>query len=210
MIKSSLLKKLYFDGKEFVTARETEKYCKSLKLDPERAIRNLLKRGYLLRIFKGIYYVRTPDEIMLGRDKYNHLELVAKGMELKGIKKWYFGTSTALKLNNMTHEHFTLDYVINDRLFRAKPVNIAGHKFRFLKIKSDLLAFGIVGKLIRHSDREKTILDIVYISRYNGVPEERIIMDVSEYASGMSERKINEYTRKYPESVRRIIRKVMA
>src|SRR4030043_563174 len=126
MIKSNLLlKKLAIDGKEFITSEELKRYCKSMGLNYEITIRHLVSRGYLIRIFKGIFYVKSLDEVKLGKSKYSHLELVAKGLELKGVKNWYFGLYTALKLNNMTHEHFAIDYVINDKLFRAKPIGIA-------------------------------------------------------------------------------------
>jgi hypothetical protein len=162
------------------------------------------------RIFKGIFYVKSLDEVKLGRSKYNYLELVAKGLELKGVKNWYFGLYTALKLNNMTHEHFTIDYVINDKIFRAKPIKIAGYNFRFVKLKSALFNFGIIQDDLRYSDPEKTILDFSYIFRYKGISEERAIVDVAEWASDLSKARINEYSKNYPRTVQKITSKVMA
>ena len=77
---------------------------------------------YIIRIFRGIFYVKSLEEIKYKKVKYNHLELVAKGLELKGVKHWYFGLHTALKLNNATHEYFTIDYVITDSFYRNKPI----------------------------------------------------------------------------------------
>ncbi len=204
-----LIKKLHLGREEFVTSETIKKYCKPLKLDHKSAIKYLLKGGYLLRIFRGIFYIRTFDEIKLGKSKYSHLELVSKGMELKGVKNWYFGLYTALKLNNLTHEHFAIDYVINDKLFRAKPIEIAGYKFRFLKLKPGLFGFGIIIDTLRYSDPEKTILDFIYVWRYNGIPEEKIIMDISEYASGLSKKKLRAYVESYPKAVRAIAEKVV-
>ncbi len=203
-----LIKKLHLGREEFVTSETIKKYCKPLKLDHKNAIKYLLKEGHLLRIFKGIFYIRTFDEIKLGKSKYSHLELVSKGMELKGVKNWYFGLYTALKLNNLTHEHFAIDYVINDKLFRAKPIEIAGYKFRFLKLKPKLFGFGITGTP-RYSDAEKTTLDFIYVWRYNGIPEERIIMDISDYAGGLSKKKLKAYAESYPKAVRVIAEKVV-
>lgn len=208
MTTELLLKKLRLEGPEFITSDLLKKYCKSFKLDYDAVIKYFISRRYLLRIFRGYFYVRTLDELKLGREKYSHLELVAKGLELKSIKNWYFGLYTALKLNNLTHEHFTLDYVISDRMFRAKPITISGHKFRFLKLKPDLLKFGVINGTIRYSDPEKTMLDFIYLSRYGGVPEEKIIMDVSDYANKISKKKLVEYAKKYPGPVRNIAEKV--
>lgn len=201
---SLLLKKLRMDKKEFVTSDELKRNCKSMDLSYETSIKYFVYRGYLTRIFKGIFYVKPLDEVKLGKSKYSHLELVAKGLELKGVKNWYFGLYTALKLNNMTHEHFAIDYVINDKLLRSKPMTIAGYKFRFIKLSPRLLKFGIVEDELRYSDAEKTILDFIYIWRYNGVPKEKIILDVSEWAKNLSGEKTRKYAINYPKTVKEI------
>ena len=206
---SLLLKKLRMEEKEFVTSTELKRYCKSMGLGYETSIKYFVYRGYLVRIFKGIFYVKPLDEVKLGKFKYNYFELVAKGLELKGVKNWYFGLYTALKLNNMTHEHFAIDYVINDKLFRSKPMSIAGYKFRFIKLSPRLVKFGIVEDSLRYSDPEKTILDFIYTWRYNGVPKEKIILDVSEWAKDLSEEKTKKYAINYPKTVQEIAETVM-
>ncbi len=204
-----LIKKLHFEGKEFLTSENIAEHCKPLKMKPRNAIRYLLKRRYLLRIFRGVFYLRTFDEIKLGKNKYNHLELVSGGLELKGVKNWYFGLYTALKLNNITHEHFTIEYVLNDNIFRAKPINIDGYKFKFLKLKPDLFGFGVIENTFKYSDTEKTILDFIHVWRYNGIPEERIMMDLSEYTVNISKKKLLEYAENYSKSVKETARKLV-
>lgn len=198
---SLLLKKLRIDRKEFVTADELKAYCKPLGLSYATTIKYFVYRGYLTRIFKGVFYVKALEEVKLGISRYNHLELVAKGLELKDITNWYFGLYTALKLNNMTHEHFAVDYVINNRIFRPKPMRIAGYKFRFIKLTPILLNFGIIGNPLRHSDAEKTVLDFIYTWRYNGIPKEKIVLDVSEWAKDLSGEKTRRYAVNYPKTV---------
>ena len=210
MREGILLKKLRVENKEFVTSSALKQYCKQMNISYSSAIGHFISRGQVTRIFKGIFYVKSLDEFKLGRSKYNYLELVAKGLELKGVKNWYFGLYTALKLNNMTHEHFTIDYVINDKIFRAKPIKIAGYNFRFVKLKSALFSFGVIQDDLRYSDPEKTILDFSYIFRYKGIPEERAIVDVAEWASDLSKARINEYSKNYPRTVQKITSKVMA
>ena len=201
-----VLKKLYLENREFVTSDELKKYCKKFNLDYNITIKNLVFRGNLVRIFKGIFYVKDLEEIKLGRLKYSYRELIAKGLDLKDVKNWYFGLHSALKLNNMTHETFVIDHVINDKIFRAKPIDIAGYKIKFHRISSKVLTFGIITKdNIRFSDPEKTILDFLYILRYNGVPENKIIMDVSEYSNNILKEKIRKYVKHYPKSVKKTL-----
>jgi len=210
MTMTTLLRKLRIEGKGFITSRELKAYCKPMKLDYSTVVRYFSARGYIVRIFRGIFYVKSVEEFELGRSKHNHLELVAKGLELKKVRNWYFGLHTALKLNNMTHESFAVEDVVNDTLFRANPVNIAGYKFRFTKMSPSLLGFGIREKNgMRHSDPEKTILDFIYIWRYHGMPSEKIIADVGSYAKNASKEKLRRYAKKYPRTVVEIAERVV-
>ena len=205
-----LLRKLRMENMEFVTSKELRAYCKSLKLDYDIVIRHFVPRGYLVRILRGIFYVKSLEELELARPKYTHLELVAKGLELKNVKHWYFGLHTALKLNNMTHESFTVEDVVNDKLFRANPIAIAGYKFKFSRLSPSLLDFGIKkgNNGVRYSDPEKTILDFIYLWRYNGIPEEKIAADVSGWAKSVAREKLRAYAKKYPKTVAEIAARV--
>lgn len=205
-----VLKKLYLEKQEFITADLLKAYCKAFTIDYDSTIRNLSYRGYLVRIFRGIFYVRNLEEHNLGKTKYSHFELVAKGLALKKITKWYFGLHSALKFNNMTHEEFTINHVFNDSLFRAHPINILGYKFHFHKISASLLTFGIItNDMIRYSDPEKTILDFLYLWRYNSIPKERIIMDIAEYTKDLSKEKLKRYVKHYPRTVEAILEEIV-
>ena len=208
MKSTILLKKFYIDGKELVTSDEIKEYCDFLNLNYENVINYFISRGYLSRIFRGIFYVKSLEELKLGKRKYSYLELVKKGLELKNIKNWYFSLYTALKLNNVTHEYFTIDYVISENLYRSKLINIENRKFRFIKIKPDLLNFGIIENGFRYSDLEKTILDFIYIWIYNNTPRKKILIDASEYIDDLTEEKIRIYAEKYPKSVKQIVEEI--
>jgi len=205
-----LIKKLYFDKIKFVTSEELKNYSKLLEIDFRKTLNYLLTKGYLIRIFKGIFYVKSLDEKKFNELKFTPFEIVAKGLELKKVKNWYFGSYTALKLNNLTYESTNINYIINDKLFRRKPINILGYKFKFIKIKEKLLSFGIIkrGK-IKYSDPEKTILDLIYLWKYNGVEKERIIMNASELVEKVSKSKLREYSKFYPKTVQMIIEEIL-
>ena len=62
-------------------------------------------------------------------------------------------------MNDMTHEYFTVDDVISESVFRATPIKIADHQFKFCKLSKSLFDFGIIGdKTQPHSDPEKQSL----------------------------------------------------
>ena len=87
---SLLLKKLRMDKKEFVTSDELKGYCKSMGLSYAKTIKYFVYRGYLTRIFKGIFYVKPLDEVKLGKSRYSHLELVAKGLRIERHQELVF------------------------------------------------------------------------------------------------------------------------
>lgn len=209
MKESLLLKKLRTDNKEFVTSTELQDYCRRMNINYKSAIGHFISRGHIVRIFKGIFYIKPLDEFKLGKSKHSYLELVAKGLEIKGVKNWYFGLYTALKLNNITHEHFAIEYVISDKVFRAKPIKIASYKFRFVKFKPSLFTFGIIKNKVRYSDPEKTILDFIYKEKYNGIPRKKIVADVSEWSEKLSKLKLKKYSKHYPKTIQCIIEELI-
>lgn len=208
MKSTILLKKLYLEGIEFISSDELKKFCNQLNLNYDYVINYFLSREYFIRIFRGIFYIRNLEEIKLNKRKYSHLELVQKGLELKNIKDWYFGLYTALKLNNITHEFFNINYIISERFYRSKLINIDNHKFKFIKIKPALTDFGIINNRYRYSDLEKTILDFTYLWLYNSIPRKKILMDVREYFGEFSMNKLTKYSENYPNSVKSIIEEI--
>jgi predicted transcriptional regulator of viral defense system len=196
-----LLKKLRIDEKEFVRNDELKRYCETMGVDYTATVKYLTSHGHLVRVLRGIFYVKTLEEETLGKQRYTPIELVAKGLELKGVENWYYGLYTALKLNNMTHEHFPVDYVVSDSIFRARPINIAGYSFRFMKLSSRLFGFGVRSEDVPYSDPEKTILDFAYVWRYRGMPSERILLDLKEWSKGLSGDRLQGYAKNYPKTV---------
>ncbi|OYT37596.1 hypothetical protein B6U96_06290 [Archaeoglobales archaeon ex4484_92] len=200
-----LMKKLWVENRKITDSTTLKSMCKEIEAKYENMVRYLLSRDYLVRIFKGVFYVKSPREIKLGKLDLSHLELIAEGMEAKEVKNWYFGLYTALRLNGVTHEYFPIEFVLNDKIFRANEIKVAGHRFKFIKIKPSLF-FGIKEKnRLRYSDLEKTILDFIYLWRYRSIPEEKIVLDISELVSKASKKKLFKYSKKYPKTVRRTL-----
>ena len=62
---------------------------------------------------------------------------------------------------------------------------------------------------MRYSDPEKTVLDFIYIWRYNGVPEEKIILDISEWMENLSPDRLRAYAVNYPKTVFKTLERVL-
>ncbi len=209
MTITDLVRKLDVEDKEFVTADEIRKFSKFSGHSYDNITKYLEEQNYLQRIFRGIFYV-MPYRRQHIHGKYNHLELIAKGLKIKGVENWYCGLHTALKFNNMTHETFVIDDIISDSVFRQQPITIDNHKIQFRKISKKLTNFGIKNNgIIRYSDPEKTILDFIYLGKYNGKPNKRIISDVYDWSEKISEEKIKKYSKFYPKTTRDIVYEVL-
>ena len=207
-----LLRKLRLDKKSFITDNDLKEYCKIFELDYTYITNYYLRKGVFLRIFRGVFYVKSAEEIEMQLTNYNHMELVSRGLEMKGVMNWYFGLHTALRLNEMTHEYFTSEDVISGTIFRMNPVTTAGHKFRFTKLSPRLTSFGINMKktaikstYMRYSDPEKTILDFIYLWRYEGLLPSRIKMQIRDWSIDLNSSKLEKYAQNYPKTVRNIV-----
>lgn len=196
-----LVRKLELSDKKFITREELKEDCKRLSMDYYVTIRYLTHYKYLTRILRGIFYIKSIEERKLNKIDINHLEAIKEALKIKGVKNWYFGLSTALKLNNLTHEYFTIDYVINDKLFRVKPFSILGYKIKFIKIKTNLTKFGIINKGLPYSDAEKTMLDFVYLKEHGNV---KLIPE--EIFEECSKNKLLKYSKNYDK---RTIKRLM-
>jgi hypothetical protein len=196
-----IVEKLARDNKKFILSSEIKDYCRKLSLNYLPTIKYLIRNKYLARVFRGIFYVYSIEERKLGKSEMNSFEILKEALKIKGIKNWYFGLETGLKFNNLTHEYFTIDYVLNDKLFRAKPITIMGRKVKFYKLSPRLFLFGIVNKNVNYSDSEKTLLDLLYLKHYTKE-------EFEEIAEELSKTKLLKYAKNYNKSVINIVREM--
>lgn len=211
-----VLKTLYYREKRFILRKDFEEVCEKYGIDSKSMVKYLLKKEYLIRIFRGIFYLKDPSEIKMGYITYSSHEMVAEGLHLKGIKNWYFGQYSGLKYNNMTHEYFTSDFIINDTIHRTKPTRMNDARFKFIKLKPSMFEFGLVeektknGVLIRYSDKEKTIMDFAYLWKQSGKGLNFIIPRIEEYIDQLDIKKMEKYTKYYPKWMKNLIGKLNA
>jgi len=125
-----------FSGK-VIKREDVEDACRKFGANTDSTVNFMISYGYLVRILRGLYYVKTV------------------GMEKLKIN-WYFGLYTGLRLNGLTHEHFDTTFILNDKIFRPKEIKVGGEKVKFIKLKNKLFGFGIKKRdHIKFSDAEK-------------------------------------------------------
>lgn len=192
-------------GGKAATKADLAELCGRFGVDLNYFVNYVIRYGYVVRILRGLYYVKTVEEFKL-RKAPNLLRILSLGMERLGLK-WYFGLYTALRLNSATHEYYDVIFLLSDSVYRPKPVRVAGEKVKFVKVKPGLLGFGLVkrGGLV-YSDLEKTALDFIYLSRYGSVHRERAVAVLREHADTLNRGKLAEYAKYYPKTMRSVLR----
>jgi len=196
-----IVEKLARDNKKFILSNEIKDYCRKLSLDYLPTIKYLLRNKYLARLFRGIFYIYSIEERKLGKSEMNYFKILKEALKIKGVKNWYFGLETGLKFNNLTHEYFTIDYVINDKIFRAKPIIIMGRKVKFYRLSRKMFVFGIIKNSINYSDSEKTLLDLLYLKHYTKE-------EFEEIAEELSKIKLLKYVKNYDKRAINIVREL--
>ena len=196
MTYALLVKKLNNTKNKYLTSDEIKEYCKIISMKYDDAINYLTKNRYLFRIFRGIFYKPTIEERKLGKISINHLDALVEALKIKGIKNWYLGLDSALKLDNATHEFYAIDTIISDKIFRKKPLSLFKNKVKFIKIRTELTLFGIKKiKGLKYSNIEKTLLDIIYLSKYNGLNDEEIKNKIIALIPKCSKKKLLTYSK---------------
>lgn len=191
-------------GGKVITKEELKTICSRFGADVDYLIHHLISYGYVIRILRGVYYVKSVEEFKL-KKALKPLEIIGLGLNKLGVK-WYYGLFTALRLNALTHEYFARIFILNDKIYRSKTVKIYGEDVEFIKIKPRLTEFGVIDReKIKYSDVEKTLLDFLYLSRYN--PELRTTAGniLTEYWDRVDKEKIKEYLAYYPVSLRKVL-----
>ena len=187
---------------KILTRKDFDSLATKYKFDKDTLRKVMLNKGYLITIFRGVYYLKDYEEKKLNSLKYSPYELLALGLEKKGVK-WYFGLNTALKFLSLTHEVFPVNIVVNDKFNRTKPMKIAGSSFFFVKLKPSLF-FDIKKEntsnniSLYYSNIEKTLLDLIYLKKE---------VDLKEYKFNKSLflRESNKYNRIVKKKIKEML-----
>src|SRR3989344_2530150 len=189
-----LVEKLHRNfNKKYITKEDIKDLIEPLKLDYYSAVKYLLTNNYIVRILRGIFYLKGIEERKLKKIDVSYKEAI----------------SAALKINNLTHEYIAIDTIISDKIFRKNIIKIFNHNIRFVKAKKDLFLSGIKREKYPYSDIEKTILDIIYFSKYNSKKNSEIKNKVNEYLESANKKKILDYSNNYSKSVTKFIEEII-
>ncbi|MBI3588717.1 hypothetical protein HY995_04225 [Candidatus Micrarchaeota archaeon] len=150
-----------------VSTDEIKDACKLLGVDFKTALAGLSRAGVLEPVlFKGVYYVRSPEERQLNTIQEDALDVVAKACNLKLKDNWYFGLAAALELAGLSEQQHlsTLTVIAKKRVKRYRTA-FGGLVFEFKRLSG--VPFN---KLVRKegakrfSEPARTLADYAYFN----------------------------------------------
>lgn len=193
--------------KDVVTTLELEGLARRAGKDPRHAIDHLVKARRLEPLFKGSYYVKKPDEVLLNVRRKSALELFALATRTRDVGRWYFGLHSALRLNGMTHEYSPVETVVSEKLYRILGIEMAGAKFIVHKWSSDLFGFGITRiNGLPVSDPARTVLDLAYADYWEKRHGRSPTGEWREYLSRVDKAAFDAYVARAPAPLREWVR----
>ena len=206
-MKASLAwERLLIEGRKIVTSGKLRELAKELSKDEEQLIDYLRRHGYIDRILRGYFYVKSLEERKRNTYENPLFNRVAMALKAKGVTNWYFALETALKLNLMTHEYFYIDYVITDSYRTTKVITIGGQNFHFIKRSLKHFKNGIIHKnRLRYSDPEKTVLDLAYRDYLKSKEKELYLASIMEFLESIDRNKIKSSLKPYPKKFREVV-----
>lgn len=204
-MKTSLIwDRFLVEDRRMVTSKEIGEMAREISKDPDQVIDYLQSNDYIVRVLRGIFYVKSHEERGRGVLERSLYEIVAMALEVKGVRRWYFGLETALKLNLMTHEYFVVDHVLTDSYRTTKTIRIMGTAFRFIRRGERHFRQGIVRKgILRYSDPERTVLDLAYREYLRSKESSMVKSPVEEYTDTIDAGRLRVLLDDYPPGFRK-------
>ncbi|MDP3026941.1 MAG: hypothetical protein Q8N63_04485 [Nanoarchaeota archaeon] len=194
------LKSIYFAllnrGEKIMRKKEIVKLIedynnKIKKVSIPNALWYLSRQNYIKRIFLDYYYINSIEERELKSCKYMNKELLFLVLNKLDVK-WYLGLTSARYSGGEIWQTPNLLIIVNNKFSGGKI--ITGLKARFIKIKENLI-FGLIkektdkGVEYSYSDKEKTELDDIYLSRKGKIAKDK---------------KTRNYIKKYPKWLQKL------
>ena len=191
-------------------------------------IEYILRRKYVIRALGEMYYVKTQEEVLMGKASTAKIIKLAMNRLMENrvppkwhTSMWYFGLYTALALNLWKNPSVEAQespnrahYVINERISYPKEVIINSEPVRFVRVSPKLFGRGLTTAYwdeipVPSSNLEKTLLDFLYLSRYNVIDphtaEEEVRFYLSKYQERIQEEWIIQYSTYYPKQIQKKI-----
>jgi predicted transcriptional regulator of viral defense system len=135
----------------------------------KKLMRDMIKRGLLLRLKEGVYWIIPYEQE--AETYFPNWHLIPK--YLVGDAEFYIGFYSALDIYSLITQPALQEQVVVNKQIKPSSIKIKGHKFQFIYHNPNHF-FGIKNTWIDNfnkvpcSDLEKTFVDCLYKPDYSG------------------------------------------
>lgn len=167
------------------TFQEVSSFLKNSSLEAvKKVMRDMVKRGALIRLKDGVYWIVPYEQDTAQYFPSPHLA----ARYLVGDAEFYIGYYSALELYSLITQPSFKEQIVVDRQIKPSSIKIKQQKFQFI-YHNEKHFFGITDVWVdsfnkaRCSDLEKTFIDCLYKPDYAG--------GITEVAKGLYKSKEN-------------------
>lgn len=191
-----VIARLTYEKINVITKQQFDKFFNKSLLT-RQIIYQLMKKGILKPINKGVYYFSPIESGPIGRSINEFLIpsiLLPKG-------NYYLGFGTMYNYYGFTEQIFQTFYILNTSIQKDRIID--GKQFKLLKIKESKL-YGTVKIKIRDSevivsDKERTLIDLIYFpDPVGGIKKAFEIFRMQIKNKKVDVKKIIKYTLLFP------------
>lgn len=157
-------------SKPAFTFKEASEMLENSSIDAvKKLMRDMVKRGLLLRLKDGIYWIIPYEQE--SETYFPNWHLIPE--YLVGNSNYYIGYYSALEIYSLITQPALREQVVVNNQIKPSSIKIKGHKFQFIYHNSNHF-FGIKNTWIDSfnkvpcSDLEKTFVDCLYKPDYAG------------------------------------------
>lgn len=203
--ETEIIARLAYEKVAIVTSKMFDSYFKFPPLLRNKIISRLTKKGVLKAIKRGVYFY-SPLESGPAGSSINEF-LIPPVFFSKG--NYYIGYSTMYNYYGFTDQLFQVLYVLNTSLQLEKAVG--NMRFKMVRISQKrmygLEKIRIKDREVTVSDRERTLVDLIYFSEpVGGMKKAFEILKEQVRLKKADTRKLIKYALKFPDiaTVKRI------
>jgi len=206
-----ILQKLKEESKGYFKKEDVQEIVKKIETDFKISFKwdsvwtYLRQQKYFTLLIKGYYlFLPKKDDRQLNYETVVERKLCCL-LDKIGIR-WYAGLESALKIHKEKWQYSKKAVIVNSSISGTRKIGNRDYIFRLAR-KKHFDAGIITVDHMKVSTLEKTILDIIYFSRYDRKNIDYVLQEVKELLKKANLREIIKLSNNYPKTVQNDIKR---
>ncbi|MEA3514915.1 MAG: hypothetical protein U9R34_05540 [Nanoarchaeota archaeon] len=201
-----ILQKLKEENKDYFKKEDVKEIVKRIEKDFKISFNwasvwtYLRQQRYFTLLIKGHYlFLPKKDDRQLNYETTVDRKLCSL-LEKIGID-WYIGLDSALKIHKEKWQYSKKTVIVNSNITGKRKIGNRDYIFRLVRGKHFVDKSLIKIDYMKVSTLEKTILDIIYFSRYDRKNMDYVLQEVKELLKKTNLKEVLKLSKSYPKTV---------